>query len=181
MTTSKLARTRLKRHDQGQHKVNGQQVTAKGSQRRPSRRYASVNPSVVEMARRRRERSHVRDDGTEKVGYPSFTLATRAAELAMEKSPKVPMLEAYRCHVCGLYHVGQRPRWFAVSANVDEALWAELGERVVGCLRAENHPNVRRRAKVMRQRLESALRHRDVPLAVDSESSVASHSDDSRT
>lgn len=50
-------------------------------------------------------RSHIRADGTPKVGYNTKETATRVAKEMMEK--KGNYFSNYRCIFCGKYHLGR--------------------------------------------------------------------------
>lgn len=69
-----------------------------------------------------------------KVAHATREDALRHAE-EVTKKIRVPM-HAYRCAFCEMFHVGTTRH--AKGQLRDDALHAELGERVVGCIKREN-------------------------------------------
>jgi len=75
-------------------------------------------------------RSHLRGDGTRKMAYPMLEDASPVA--SARTVPGRVLYVAYPCPHCPAFHVG-RPR--RRPAHAGDAVWIELGERVVWHLR----------------------------------------------
>lgn len=74
---------------------------------------------------------------------------------------------SYVCRVCRAWHVG-RVGWRAMTSWREpfaknerlHFLWPELGERTVGCLKQENHPDAAKAGAHLRSVLRAAERRR---------------------
>lgn len=97
-------------------------------------------PKKISMVRR-----HERRDGRLKEQLTRAAAESTAAEITARRGLQY---NAYPCQ-CGYWHVGQAPRQ---QYRHHEHFFEEVGDRVMGCIRAENNGTPQQRLEIVTQR-----------------------------
>ena len=101
-------------------------------------------------ARELDERQHVNRDGTPKKVWPTWTQAQRYADALVIMKPHMNRMDAYRCSVCGDFHIGTTPRSFGLVR-------VELGPRAAQALFLENQRKESGRRYAVHRRARAAV------------------------